>query len=135
MKFSETIGRVLRKIYLLLIFGIPMYVLALYFVMFSLQTWTFVMAIATAIMLTGQFSAVYHYGFSYWLYFISCVVSISLSLFIWMTWHFPYVDAYFLILGILTLILAISHVKTRRWLRAYPMFNIFPFFSLVCSLY
>lgn len=128
MKFSETIRHVLQRICLFLIFGIPVYVIALYLVMFPLQPWTFGMAIATAIMLTGQFSAVYHHSFSYWLYFISCVISIGLSLFIWMTSHFPYWDIYFPTLVVLILILVISHVKTRRWLRAPPMFNIFSIF-------
>lgn len=128
MKISETIGRFLRKVYPYVIIGIPIYVFALFFSMDSLETWPFIMTIATAIMLTGQFSAIYYYGFSYWLYFISCVISFGLSLFVWMTRHFPFWDAYFLALVVLVLILSVSHVKTRRWLRAYPMFNMFSIF-------
>lgn len=130
MKSMEIVRKVFRRIYLYLVIGIPLYVVFLYFVIHkaSLAPFSIIMTVATAIMLAGQISVGSNYGFAYWLYYVSYMVSMVLALFVWMPSHFPFIDVYLFILVAFFLFINIAHIKTRKWLRAFPAFDLFSIF-------
>lgn len=129
MKLRKILEKIFPRIILYIIVAIPVYVIFLYF--FVLEAGptpiSIIMAAATALMLMGQFSAVSDYSFAYWLYYVSCFVSIALALFLWMSSHFPLFDVYLIILSALFLSIHLFHIRTRKWLKT---FHAFQFLSL-----
>jgi len=131
MKPSEIFGRVISRFHLFItLVGIPLYMILLYFVIFPSRSseWSIVLATVTTLMLMGQFSIVSRHSFAYWLYYVSCVVSIGFALFFWFNRNAPFLEHYLLTLTVLILVIHILHIKTRKTLRVFPMFQIFSIF-------
>lgn len=128
MDLSKVIQRLLPKLFLYVIVGIPVYVGAISFTMFTVGPSMAVAAIASALMLMGQISSITTYRFAYILYYISCVVSIALAMFVWMTRIYPLIEVYITVLVALFLAIHIFHRVTRKQVKTFPLANLFSIF-------
>lgn len=133
MRFLKRFLHFIQRIYLyIILIVIPIYVVVLNFVISPspFENWSIALATAIAIMLTGQISVISRHSFAYWLYYVSCVVSIGFALFFWMNRNAPFLDLYLFTQVALILVIHIVHIKTRKILRVFPMFGIFTVFLL-----
>lgn len=123
--------RGIPRIYLFIaLVGVPLYVTLLFFVTSPspFNQWSIVLATVTAIMLAGQYVVISNHSFAYALYYVSCVVTITVASFFWFNRNAPYLDLYVLTLTSLVLVITVLHIKSRKTLRVFPMFQVFSLF-------